>query len=83
MNFSSDNIGEVFDEHGEKFHQELYNMETRYNGFISIFAEYFWGIKSDEFEQSYNRHSKRETWKTFYLTFLNILVYFFLLKFVE
>ncbi|GBN86114.1 hypothetical protein AVEN_76410-1, partial [Araneus ventricosus] len=32
LNFFSDNCGQVSDEHGERFHQDIANMEKRYQG---------------------------------------------------
>lgn len=63
IDFFPDNLGEVSDEHGEKFHQEMFNMETRYKGksLISMLAEYCWSVKPDELEESYSRRSKRKT----------------------
>ncbi|GBM66580.1 hypothetical protein AVEN_251993-1 [Araneus ventricosus] len=32
LNFFSDNCGQVSDDHDERFHQDIANMETRYQG---------------------------------------------------
>ncbi|GBM27585.1 hypothetical protein AVEN_35251-1 [Araneus ventricosus] len=32
LNFFPDNCGQVSDEHGESFHQDMANMEKRYQG---------------------------------------------------
>jgi len=42
LDFFPENLGEVSDEHGERFHQDIMAMEKRYQGkwTSSILAEY-------------------------------------------
>lgn len=59
--YFADNLGEVSDEHGEKFHQEMLGMEIRYKGkdTVAMLAEYCWSVKLDDLDTSYTRRSKR------------------------
>lgn len=47
LEFFPENLGEVSDEHGEKFHQEMSDMEKRFKGkpVVNMLAEYCWSIK--------------------------------------
>jgi len=42
LDFSPDNLGEVSDKHGDRFHQDIMAMETRYQGKCtsSMLADY-------------------------------------------
>ena len=43
------NLGEVSEEQGERFHQDIKQMENRSQGYwnISMIADYCWSIKRD------------------------------------
>jgi hypothetical protein len=47
LGFCPKNLGEVIDEHVEKFHQVILAMEKRYQGkwTSSMLAEYCWTLK--------------------------------------
>jgi len=49
LDFITENIGEVSDEHGERFHQDIMAMEKRYQGkwTSSLLADYCWTLKMD------------------------------------
>jgi hypothetical protein len=49
VDFFPDNLGTVSDEHGERFHQDISNMEKRYQGkwSLSMVADYCWTLKRD------------------------------------
>jgi hypothetical protein len=49
MDFFPENLGEVSDEHGEEFYQDIMAMETRYQGkwTLIMLAEYCWTMKRD------------------------------------
>ena len=51
------NLGEVNDEQGERFHQDISTMENRYKGKWSptILADYCWMLKRDKPEALYKR----------------------------
>lgn len=46
LDFFPENLGEVSDEHGEQFHQEIKEMERRFKGKspVNMLAEYCWTI---------------------------------------
>lgn len=56
------NCGAVSDEHGERFHQDIANMEKRYQGKwnVSMLADYCWTITRDIPEAEYKRAAKRQ-----------------------
>jgi len=45
--FFKKNLGEVSDEHGERFHQDIMAMEKQYQGMwtSSMLADYCWTLK--------------------------------------
>ncbi|KAH9632283.1 hypothetical protein HF086_010208 [Spodoptera exigua] len=59
LDFFPDNLGAVSDEHGERFHQDISDMEKRYQGKWSpnMLADYCWTIKRDQPEANYSRKS--------------------------
>lgn len=61
IDFFPENLGEVSDEHGEKFHQEIAGMEHRYKGksLVNMLSEYIWNIKRDTPSANYSRQAKR------------------------
>ena len=61
--FFSENLGEVSDEHGERFHQDIVAMEKRYQGrwTSSMLADYCWTLKRDVPEANYRRKSYAST----------------------
>jgi len=48
LEFFPENLGEVSDEHGERFHQDIMTMEKRYQGkwTSSMLAHYCWTLKT-------------------------------------
>jgi len=44
-----ENLGSMSDEQGERFHQEIMEMETRYRGCwdVVMMADYCWTLKRD------------------------------------
>ena len=47
LDFFPENLGEVSDVHGEKFHKDILAMEKRYRGkwILIILADYCWTVK--------------------------------------
>ena len=47
LEFLAENLGDVSDEHGERFHQDISVMERRFKGKWNpgMLADYCWGIK--------------------------------------
>ena len=58
LDFFPANLGAVSDEHGERFHQDILNMETRYQGkwSSSMLADYCWRLKRDLPEAKYTQN---------------------------
>ena len=59
-----ENLGDVSEEQGERFHQDLKTIEDRYQGRwdIHLMADYCWGIKREE-----KFIKERATSKSFFL----------------
>ena len=59
LDFFPPNLGDVSDEHGERFHQDISEMEKRYQGKWnqSMLADYCWTLKRDNPGASYKRKS--------------------------
>ncbi|GBM00704.1 hypothetical protein AVEN_150879-1 [Araneus ventricosus] len=61
LNFFPDHCGQVSDEHGERFHQDIANMEKQYQGNWStpMLADYCWTLIRDAPHVRYKRQAKR------------------------
>jgi len=59
LDFSSENLGKVSDEHGERFDQDILAMEKRYQGkwTSSTLADCCWTLNRDVPEAKYRRNS--------------------------
>ena len=59
LDFFPPNMGEVSDEHGERFHQDISVMETRYQGWFNpnMMGDYCWFLQR-ETSSAYKRKSK-------------------------
>jgi len=59
LDFFPENLGEVSDEHGERFHQDILAMEKRYQGkwTSSTLTDYCWTLKRYVPEANYRRKS--------------------------
>jgi hypothetical protein len=59
LDFFPENLGAASDEHGERFHQGISNMEKRYQGkwSLSMLADYCWTLKRDVLQVIYSRKS--------------------------
>ena len=58
LDFFHSNLGDVSDEHGERFHLDICVIENRYKGkwYVSMLADYCWSIKRDD---SKTQHKQR------------------------
>lgn len=58
-----ENLGDVSDEQGERFHQDIANMERRYQGRWdeAMMGDYCWFLKRDNRNASFKRKSKFAT----------------------
>ena len=63
LDFFPENLGEVSDEHGERFHPDILAMEKQYQGkwTSSMLADYCWTLKRDVPEADYRRKSYAST----------------------
>lgn len=61
LDFFPENMGDVSDEHGERFHQDVEVIEQRFKGksIPSMMADYCWALVYETTADSYNRQSKR------------------------
>jgi len=59
LNFFPENFGDVIDEHGERFHQDIMAMEKQYQGkwISSMLANYCWTLKRNVPDAKYRRKS--------------------------
>jgi len=65
LDFFPENLGAVSDEHGERFHQDISVMESRYQGRWSaaMLADYCWTLQRDLPTQQYKRKSTAKKFK--------------------
>jgi len=63
LDFFPENLGEVSDEHGERFYQDIMPMEKRYHGkwTSSMLADYYWTLKRDVRDVKHRRKSYAST----------------------
>ena len=63
FDFFPENLGEVSDEHGERFHQDIMTMEKQYQGkwTSSMLADYCWTLKMEVPDAKYRRKSYAST----------------------
>ena len=56
------NLGAVSDEQGERFHQDIKVMETRYQGRwdVHMMADYCWTLIRDSLDKIHSRKSKKQ-----------------------
>ena len=56
------NLGDVSDEQGERFHQDIYTMEVRYQGRwdINMLSDYCWSLKRVCQNADHLRKTKRK-----------------------
>lgn len=65
LDFFPENLGAVSDEHGERFHQDISVMESRYQGRWSaaMLADYCWSLQRDLPTTHYKRKSTAKKFK--------------------
>lgn len=58
-----ENLGSYSEEQGERFHQDLKNMEERYQGRWDehMMADYCWGIKRECLEETHSKKSRKRS----------------------
>ena len=57
IDFVHKNLGDVSDEHKERFYQDISVIESRYKGkwSVSILTDYYWSIQRADFETQHKR----------------------------
>ena len=62
LDFFPENMGDMSEEHGERFHQDIKIMEARYQGRggVTIMADYCWCLKRDCEQSEVARESKKK-----------------------
>jgi hypothetical protein len=64
LDFFPENLGVFSDEHGERFHQDISNMEKRYQYVEPQYvADYCWTLKRDVPQVTYSRKSTTAIFK--------------------
>lgn len=60
LSFFPENCGDVSDEHGERFHQDIATMENRYKGKWSpaMLADFCWTLQRDQPNATYKRRAR-------------------------
>ena len=60
LDFFSPNMSDVSEEHGERFHQDISDMERKHQGRwnCNIMGDYLWSIIREDF--SVHRHKSRK-----------------------
>ena len=60
-----ENLGSMSDKQGERFHQDLKEMKTKYQGRWDavMMADYCWNLKSDLPASEHSRSSKKRKFK--------------------
>lgn len=61
LDYFPKNLGQVSEEQGERFHQDLKQMESRYQGYwnVKMMADYCWSIKRDHKVAAAGRASRK------------------------
>ena len=61
LNQFPENLGDVSDEQGERFHQDIKTIEERYQGRwdIKMMADYCWNLKRDVPDSKHSRKSRK------------------------
>lgn len=60
LDFFPPNLGDVSDEHGERFHQQMKSMERRYQGSWNenMMGDYIWFLIRQTNPEKYNRQRR-------------------------
>ncbi|GBM90320.1 hypothetical protein AVEN_116310-1 [Araneus ventricosus] len=65
LDYFPENLGAVSEDQGERFHQDIKEMERRYQGKWNaiMIADYFWMLQRDNPCKVYNRKSDKRTFE--------------------
>lgn len=66
VDFFPDNLGDYSKEQGERFHQDIKTMETRYQGRwnVNMMADYCWSLTRDITEDTHKKTTPRRNFVT-------------------
>jgi hypothetical protein len=66
LDYFPENLGDLSEEQGERFHQDVKEMERRCQGRwdVSMMADYCWSIKREALHQEYKRKSSKQSFAT-------------------
>ena len=55
------NLGNVSDEQGQRFHQDIKTMDERHQGrwYIKVMVDYCWNLKRDKLDSEHSRKSRK------------------------
>lgn len=61
IDYFPENLGSLSEEQGERFHQDIKEMEKRYQGRwdVNMIADYYWCSKRKTEKQNYKRKSNK------------------------
>ena len=64
LDFFPENLGDVSDEHGERFHQKIKTIEQRYQGFWDerMLGDYIWFLIRETDSEKNKRQSKGQNY---------------------
>ena len=63
LDYYPENLGAVREEQGERFHQDIKEMERRYQGRWNVMAYYCWTLRRDESQAAHKRKSSKRSFK--------------------
>jgi hypothetical protein len=80
LDYFPENLGDLSDEHGKRFHQDVKEMERRYQGRwdVPMMADYCWSIKGEALYQEHKRKSSKQSFEQ--IKSVNILTLIILFK---
>lgn len=63
LDYFPSNLGDVSEEQGERFHQDIKEIERRYQGRwnVNMIADYCWMLKRDDPERAHRRKSTKRS----------------------
>jgi hypothetical protein len=64
LDYFSENLGRFSEEQGERFHQDISEMERRYQGRWNMMADYCWGLKRHNPAAEHRRKSRKRHFKS-------------------
>jgi len=65
LDYYPENLGAVSEEQGERFHQDIKEMERRYQGRwnVNMMADYCWTLRRDESQAAHKRKSSKRSFE--------------------